>query len=589
MKDFFKYVGATVVGLILFGVLISILGVMSVVGMIASSEATQKVKENSVLVIDLNGVMQEQANENISSKLKGSTDLGLRETLSAIQKAKNNKSIKGIYLNAGALEADMAQLEEIRNALEDFKKTKKWIVAYGEIFSQPCYYLASAANKIYMNPQGSIDWHGIGGQMVFLKDTYAKIGIKMIPFKCGKYKSATEIFTEDHMSEPSREQTERYIGGWWQTICQAVSKSRGINTDSLNAYADRVISLEDPKNMVKYKMVDGLLYNDQVKGEIKKLLKLDEDDSINQISVHGMANVPEKTDGEAIAIYYAYGSIVNEELPQNMLLDPNLIVAKDVCKDLAELADDDDIKAVVIRVNSGGGSAYASEQIWRQVELLKAKKPVVVSMGGAAASGGYYISAGANYIFAEPTTITGSIGIFGIARDRSELMTQKLGVKYDEVKTNRNSTIGSEVTPMTAEQFGYIQSSVDRGYMLFKTRVAKGRRMSLDKVEANAQGHVFLGSDALKLGLVDGLGGLDKAVEKAAQLAKVEKYYTTAYPAPLSMLEEIMKSTEKSGDGILDDKLRMTLGDFYEPFILMRTTEAHTGLQARMPFMIKLK
>lgn len=589
MKDFLKYVGATVVGLILFGVVVSIIGVMSIVGMIASSEATQKVKENTVLVIDLDGVMQEQANESFSTKLMGSTGLGLQETLSAIKKAESNENIQGIFLNAGALEADMAQLEEIRNALENFKKSKKWIVAYGEIYSQPCYYLASIADKIYMNPQGSVDWHGIGGQMIFLKDTYAKIGIKMIPFKCGKYKSATEIYTEDRMSEPSREQTERYIGGWWQTICQAVSKSRGISTDTLNAYADRVISLEDPKNMLKYKMVDGLLYNDQVKGTIKKLLKIDEDESINQITVNGMCNVPEKEHGDEIAVYYAYGTIVNEEESQSMMMSDHLIVSKKVCKDLADLADDDDVKAVVVRVNSGGGSAYASEQIWRQMELLRAKKPVVVSMGGAAASGGYYMSAGANYIFAEPTTITGSIGIFGIARDRSELMTQKLGVKYDEVKTNRNSTIGSEVTPMTAEQFGYIQASVNRGYALFKSRVAQGRRMTMDKVEANAQGHVFLGSDALQLGLVDALGGLDKAVAKAAQLAKVKEYYTANYPGKSGMFEDFMKMTEKRSDGILDEKLRSTLGDFYEPFILMRTTSAQTGLQARMPFIIKLK
>ena len=363
MKDFLKYVGATVVGLILFGVVVSIIGVMSIVGMIASSEATQKVKENTVLVIDLDGVMQEQANESFSTKLMGSTGLGLQETLSAIKKAEGNENIQGIYLNAGALEADMAQLEEIRNALENFKKSKKWIVAYGEIYSQPCYYLASIADKIYMNPQGSVDWHGIGGQMIFLKDTYAKIGIKMIPFKCGKYKSATEIYTEDRMSEPSREQTERYIGGWWQTICQAVSKSRGISTDTLNAYADRVISLEDPKNMLKYKMVDGLLYNDQVKGTIKKLLKIDEDESINQITVNGMCNVPEKEHGDEIAVYYAYGTIVNEEEPQSMMMSNHLIVSKKVCKDLADLADDDDVKAVVVRVNSGGGSAYASEQI----------------------------------------------------------------------------------------------------------------------------------------------------------------------------------------------------------------------------------
>lgn len=589
MKDFFKYVGATIIGLILFGVVASIIGVMGIVGIVASSEATQKVKENTVLVINLDGVMQEQANENFSTMLTGSTDLGLHEILSAIKKAQSNENIRGIYLNAGALGADMAQLEEIRNALENFKKSKKWIVAYGEIYSQPCYYLASVADKIYMNPQGSLDWHGIGGQMFFLKDTYAKIGIKMIPFKCGKYKSATEIYTEDHMSGPSREQTERYIGGWWQTICRAVSKSRGISTDTLNAYADRVISLEDPKNMVKYRMVDGLLYNDQVKGTIKKLLKLNEDDPINQITVNGMCNVPEKEHGDEIAVYYAYGTIVNEEEPQSLMMSDHLIVSKKVCKDLAGLADDDNVKAVVVRVNSGGGSAYASEQIWRQMELLKAKKPVVVSMGGAAASGGYYMSAGANYIFAEPTTITGSIGIFGIAMDRSELMTQKLGVKYDEVKTNRNSTIGSEVTPMTAEQTGYIQASVNRGYALFKSRVAQGRRMTPDKVEANAQGHVFLGSDALKLGLVDELGGLDKAVAKAARLAKVKEYHTAGYPGKSGLFEDFMKITEESSDGILDEKLRSTLGDFYEPFVLMRTASTQTGLQARMPFIIKLK
>lgn len=589
MKDFLKYIAATFIGLILFGTVFSILGVMSIVGMIASSESTQKIKENSVLVIDLNGVMLEQADDNISNKLSGNTGLGLRETLSAIQKAKTNKNIKGIYLNAGALVADMAQLEELRNALEDFKQSKKWIIAYGEEFSQPCYYLASAANKVYMNPQGSIDWHGIGGQMLFLKDTYAKIGIKMIPFKCGKYKSATEMYTEDHMSRPNREQTERYIGGWWQTICRAISKSRGISMDTLNAYADRVIALEAPENMVRYKMVDALLYQDQVKEAVKKALKLNNDDMINQVSVSGMANVPEDTDGETIAVYYAYGTIVNEEEQQNLFFAPSLIAAKKVCKELAELAEDDDVKAVVLRINSGGGSAYASEQIWRQVELLKGKKPVVVSMGGAAASGGYYISSGANYIFAQPTTITGSIGIFGITRDRSDLMTRILGIKYDEVKTNRNANMGSEVTPMTAEQAGYMQRSIDRGYKLFKARVAQGRHMTPDKVEANAQGHVFLGSDALKLGLVDGLGGLNKAVAKAAELAKIKKYHTANYPAPLSLFDQIINSAEESRNGILDEKMRMVLGNFYEPFMLLRSTETHTGLQARMPFMIQLR
>ncbi|MBM6992849.1 MAG: signal peptide peptidase SppA [Prevotella sp.] len=589
MKDFLKYVGATLVGMILFGIIIFALGAMSIVGMIASSEATQKVKKNSVLLINLNGVMQEQADDNLSARLMGTSGLGLKETLAAIKKAKSNEDVKGIFIEAGALQADMAQLEEIREALVGFRKTGKWIVAYGDDYSQPCYYVASVANKIYLNPQGMVDWHGIGGQVVFLRDAYAKIGIKMIPFKCGKYKSATETFTEDHMSQPSREQTERYIGGWWQTICQAVAQSRGITIDTLNAYADRVVSLEDPKNLIRYKMVDALLYDDQAKSAVKKMLKIEEDEPINQISVDGMQNVPEENDGDEIAIYYAYGTIVDQETPQNLLLSEHQIVGENVCKDLAELAKDDDIKAVVIRVNSGGGSAYASEQLWHQIEQLKSKKPVVISMGGAAASGGYYISAGANYIFAEPTTITGSIGIFGLTRDRSELMQQKLGFKYDEVKTNRNSTMGSEVVPMTQEQMGYLQSAIDRGYLLFKNRVAQGRRMTMDQVESHAQGHVFLGSDALKLGLVDALGGLDQAVAKAAQLAQVKEYYTADYPGTKSWLDQLLEDSGEKNNGILDEQLRSTLGDFYEPFMLMRFAAEQTGIQARMPILIQLR
>ncbi|MDT3388463.1 MAG: signal peptide peptidase SppA [Bacteroidota bacterium] len=587
MKDFFKYVGATIVGLLIFGLVVTMLATMSVVGMVASSESTQKVKENSVLVLNLEGILQEQADDNLTAKLNGTTGLGLAETLSAIKKAKDNENLKGIFIQAGVFYAYMAQVEEIRDALVDFKKSGKWIVAYGDTYSQACYYIASAANKIYLNPQGIVDWHGIGGQMTYLKDTYAKIGIKVIPFKCGKYKSATEMFTEDRMSEPNREQTERYIGGWWQTMCQAVSTSRGISIDTLNAYADRVVTLDDPKNLLKYKMVDGLLYADQVKPAIKKLLKIDEDKSINQVSVMGMQNVPVKNEGDEVAVYYAYGDIVTKSTPES-IFGNHVIASEDVCKDLADLADDEDVKAVVIRVNSGGGSAFASEQIWHQVQELKSKKPVVISMGGAAASGGYYMSAGANYIYAEPNTITGSIGIFGLTVDRSELMTQKLGMHFDEVKTNRNALMGISVNPLTAEQMGYIQSSIDRGYLLFKSRVAQGRKMNMDKVEEIAQGHVYLGSDALKMGLVDALGGLDKAVVKAAQLAKLDTYYTESYPGTTSWYEQLMKDSEDSTNKLLDDKLKMYLGNFYEPFVLMQTASNQSGLQARMPFLLKV-
>jgi protease-4 len=588
MKDFLKYVGATIVGLIMFFVVITLFGLMSIVGMVASSDAAQKVEDNSVLILKLDGNMQEQATESIKDELMGTQGLALDETLSAIKKAKANENVKGIYMEMGSLGADFAQLEEIRNALVDFKKSGKWIVTYGDTYSQGCYYLATTADKIYMNPQGTVDWHGIGGQMVFLKDAYAKVGIKMIPFKCGKYKSATEIYTEDKMSQPSREQTERYVNGWWNAICEAVSRSRHISKDSLNAYADRYIGLEDPANMVKYKFVDGLLYSDQVKASVKKLLKLDDDATIHQISVSGMVNTTDNSEGEAVAVYYAYGDIVDDAQEASSLWGEHQIVGKDVCKDLADLTDDDDIKAVVIRVNSGGGSAYASEQIWHQVQLLKAKKPVVISMGGAAASGGYYISCPASYIYAEPTTITGSIGIFGIAMDRSELMTQKLGFKYDEVKTNRNATMGSEVMPMTEEQKRYLQTAIDRGYNLFKTRVANGRRLTMDQVEALAQGHVYLGSDAMKLKLVDALGGLDQAVAKAAQLAKLKEFHTTSYPGPTSIWDNIIDSGDQS-DNALQEMLRSTLGDYYEPFMLMRQARSQAGIQARMPFIIGMR
>lgn len=589
MKDFLKYMGATVVGLILFCIIVTAVGVMSIVGMIASTNATQKVQENTVLLVNLNGVMQEQADDNLVAQLNGTTGIGLRETLAAIRKAKSNDNIKGIFIEAGGLIADMAQLEEIRNALVDFKKSKKWIVAHGDSYSQSCYYVSSVADKIYINPQGMIDWQGIGGQVTFLKDVYAKVGIKMIPFKCGKYKSATEIYTEDKMSAENREQTERYVNGWWQTICRSVSQSRKIPVDSLNAYADRMVSLESAENLKQYKMVDALLYDDQVKSTVKKMLRVAEDETVNQISVAGMQNVPEENEGDEIAVYYAYGDIVDEEMPQSMLFSAHMIVGKDVCRDLADLADDDEVKAVVIRVNSGGGSAYASEQLWHQIELLKKKKPVVISMGGAAASGGYYMSAAANYIVAEPTTITGSIGIYSVLCDRSELMTQKLGFKYDEVKTNRNSTMGSEVVPMSAEQMRYMQGYIDRGYRLFKSRVAQGRNMSMEKVEAIAQGHVYLGSDAIKLGLVDALGGLDVAVAKAAQLAKTESYYTADYPGTVSILDQLLEDGESRYNSILDDKLKATLGDFYQPFLLMQTASFHDGLQARMPMMITVQ
>lgn len=589
MKDFLKTVGASLLALFIFTVIIGAIALMSIVGMVASTSATTSVKDNSVLVIKLSGVLTEQVEEdNPLSFAQGSEGIGLAETLSAIKKAKENDKIKGIYLEAGLLSADVAQLQEIRNALEGFKKSGKWIIAYGENYTQGCYYLASAANKIYLNPIGMVSWHGIGGSMPYLKEVLDKAGIRTVVVKHGKYKSAPETLTETQMSPAAREQNERYIGLMWQTMCNDVSKSRGIAVAQLNAIADQVAELQDPQMYVRSKLVDGLCYNDEIKGIVKKQLKLDDDDELHQLSVADMQAVKAKDDGDKIAVYYAYGDIVNDALPQSIFGLNHQIVAADVCEDLKDLADDDDVKAVVIRVNSGGGSSYASEQLWHAVEELKAKKPVVVSMGGMAASGGYYMSAGANYIVAEPTTLTGSIGIFGIFPDATDLMTKKIGIKYDQVATNRNTTMLQTGQPITAEQQALLNGYIDRGYLLFKNRVAKGRKMSMAKVEEYAQGHVFLGADAIKIGLVDALGGLDMAVAKAAQLAKVKDYYTAEYPGNPSFIDQLMSSGEKSKYSFLDDQLRLTLGNYYEPLMMIRSIQYLDPIQARLPYTIKL-
>ena len=591
MKDFLKYVFATVVGIIVFTIVAGILGMMSLVGMIASGEATKDVDENSVLVLNLSGTMDEQAEDNIFALYSGSiaNTMGLQETLAAIQKAKDNEHVKGIYIEAGMFSADFAQIQELRDALLDFKKSGKWIIAYGDIYTQGTYYLSSAADKVYLNPQGEIDWHGIGAQPMFVKDLLNKFGVKFQVVKVGKYKSATEMFTEEKMSDFNRHQTEVYINGLWNNICQAVSESRKVSVAQLNAYADSLITFANQQDLIKMKMVDGLLYHDQIKAEVKKLMKLEEDKDINQVSIADMQNVKEELDGKEIAVYYAYGDIVDSEDTGLMSGGGHQIVSGKTCKDLEKLMDDDDVKAVVIRVNSPGGSAFASEQLWRQITLLKAKKPVVVSMGGYAASGGYYMSCNANWIVAEPTTLTGSIGIYGMIPDFSQLVTQKLGVKFDEVKTNKHSTFGTIARPMNAEEIAFLQKYINRGYTLFRKRVADGRKLTVEQVEEIAQGHVFLGQDAIKLKLVDQLGGLDVAIAKAAKLAKLDEYHTQNYPAQRDFVEQLLEKAEKQSDTYLDERMRATLGEYYEPFILIKTINQQSAIQARMPFWMNIK
>ncbi len=590
MKDFIKYVFATVTGIIVFSLIMGILFVISIVGLAASSASSIPVEDNSVFTLSLSGQVNERAEEDIMGLMMGqvSENIGLEDIISSIKKAKDNEDIKGIYIESGLFSSDSpASAHAIREALLDFKKSGKWIVAYADSYTQTTYYICSVADKVYLNPQGIVDWHGLAANPMFLKDLLAKFGVKYQLCKVGKYKSAPEMMTADGMSEPNREQVTAYMSGIWKVMLKDVSDSRKISVDSLNAYADRFIMVANQPDLVKMKLIDGLLYTDEVKGEIKKRLKIDADDNIHQLSLSDMVNVKgKKENGEKVAVYYAYGDIIDSETT-NAIQQEHCIVATKVCKDLEKLAEDDDVKAVVLRVNSPGGSAYASEQIWHAVMNLKAKKPVVVSMGGYAASGGYYISCAANYIYSEPTTITGSIGIFGMFPDVSGLLTDKLGIKFDEVKTNKHAAFGTIARPFNEEEMALLDQYIGRGYELFRKRVADGRKLSVEAVEEIAQGRVWLGNDALGIKLVDAIGSLDDAVKKAAQLAKLDEYHTASYPAPADWMEQLMCMTNKGS--YLDEQMRASLGEYYEPFNYLKGINKQSAIQARLPYFLHIK
>ena len=590
MKDFLKYVLATITGIIVLGLIMGIFFVISLVGLAASSASTVPVEKNSVFTFMLSGQVDERVQDDIVGQLTGqvSENMGLDDIVASIKKAKTNEDIKGIYIEAGVFSVDApATAHAIREALLDFKKSGKWIVAYGDTYTQTSYYICSVADKIFLNPQGMVDWHGLASNPYFLKDLLSKFGVKVQLCKVGKYKSAPEMLTADKMSEPNREQVTAYMTGIWNVMLKDVSESRKIPVDSLNVYADRFVALANQPDLVKMKLVDKLMYTDEVKGEIKKLLKIDADEDIKQLSLSDMINVKgEKEKGDEIAIYYAYGEIVDSETG-SLTQEGHNIVANTVCKDLEKLANDDDVKAVVLRVNSPGGSAYASEQIWHAIQTLKAKKPVVVSMGGYAASGGYYISCGANYIYTEPTTVTGSIGIFGMFPDFSGLLTEKLGVKFDEVKTNKHAAFGTIARPFNEEEMALLDQYIGRGYELFRKRVADGRKLSVDAVEEIAQGRVWLGNDALGIKLVDAIGSMDDAVKKAAQLAKLSEYKTKGYPEPTDWFTQLLSKTNKNN--YLDEHMRATFGEYYEPLRYVKNLDKQSAIQARLPFFFTIK
>ena len=595
MKQFFKMTLATVCGIAIFLLIAGFFLVISLAGMLASDSAPTKVKENSVFVIKLNGSVSERAESGTPfDAVLGMNDMsamGLDDLIASIRKAKDNDDIKGIYLEGGVTEFDApATAQQLRDALKDFKESGKWIVAYADQYLQANYYVVSVADKVYLNDNGMIDLRGLGGKGEYYKGLYDKIGVKYLVAKVGKYKSYVESNTQTGMSDYDREQRTVYLNGIWNYWLKEMAEGRGVKAEDLNQMAnDSIMAFANPQYYVKAKLVDKVIFPDEVKAEIKGRLSLDKDDEIPQLTLSDMLNVKsnKKNDGEKIAVYYAYGSIVDSEAQNLLSGGGHCIVGKTTAEDLRKLADDDDVKAVVFRVNSGGGSANASEQIRHALKLIKEKKPLVVSMGGVAASGGYWISTPANCIFAEPTTITGSIGIFGLIPNFSGLVQDKLGVTFDGVTTNKFSDYETDLVlgKNTDEAMKYMQTYVDRGYQSFLDIVSEGRGLKPAQVDSIGQGRVWLATDAINIKLVDKLGSLDDAVKKAAELAKIDDYYTSAYPGKGSWLDTFMPKEDKGTylDGKLQAEFKALLGDLYQPLMEIRQSiQNGNTIQARL-------
>lgn len=591
MKSFIKYTMATVVGIFLTMTLFTIISIISLAGMMATEGMSAPIKKKSILRLDLSGTLAERSDSNPFASLMndGEEPLSLEDALLALDKAAKNENIIGVYLEGGAMGANPGMAQELRQALVEFKESGKWVVAYGDSYGKTSYYLSSVADSVLLNPEGNVDFGGMASQIMFYKDVMEKVGVKMQVFKVGTYKSAVEPFICTEMSPANREQVTSYLFSIWTNMLKDVAASRNMEVGKLNSLADSLTMISEASVALNGGLVDKLCYMDGVKAILRERSGIeDEDDDLVFASVADVAKsetLDEKVD-EQVAVYYAYGEIVQSQGTGLGMSQEHQIVGEKMIKDLQDLREDDDVKAVVIRVNSPGGSAFASEQIWREVCLLKETKPVVVSMGGMAASGGYYISCAANRIFAEPTTLTGSIGIFGMIPDVSELMTGKIGLKFDVVKTNEMSDIGTMARPFNEAESAQMQKMINRGYDLFTKRVADGRGMAQDSVKLIAEGRVWTGEQGLNIGLVDELGNLDDAVAHAAELAKVEKYRAVGYPAPDNPFEQLLNQTK---GGYLDSELRELLGEGYAVYSLVRNVKDADRIQARMPFEMNIR
>ncbi|MFS2564615.1 signal peptide peptidase SppA [Bacteroides hominis] len=592
MKDFFKFTLATLTGIVLSGIVLFIIGIATLVGIISSSDTETVVKKNSVMMLDLKGTLVERTQESLEGLLgkftgEAGNTYGLDDILASIKKAKENDNIKGIYIQASWLDAPYASLQAIRTALEDFKESGKFVVAYSDNYTQGLYYLSSVADKVMLNPNGMIEWRGLASAPIFYKDLLQKLGIEMQVFKVGTYKSAVEPFTSTEMSPANKEQVTAFIGSTWNQILDGVSASRKIEKDSLNAYADRMLMFYPSDESVKCGLADTLIYQNNVRSYLKTLVKINEDDRLPILGLDDMINikksVPKDKSGDILAVYYASGEITDYD---GSATSDEGIVGSKMIRDLRKLKEDDNVKAVVLRVNSPGGSAFASEQIWHAVKELKANKPVIVSMGDYAASGGYYISCAADSIIAEPTTLTGSIGIFGMIPNVKGL-TEKIGLTFDVVKTNKFSDFGNLMRPVNGDERALLQMMISQGYDLFVSRCAEGRHMTKEGIEKIAEGRVWTGEMAKGIGLVDELGGIDKALEIAARKAELKGYTIVSYPTKKDILSTLLNV--QPNNYVESQVLKSQLGDYYKDFNLLRNIKERAMIQARVPFELNVK
>ncbi|MET3979442.1 protease-4 [Mucilaginibacter sp. UYP25] len=591
MKQFFKFVLATIVGV----TLIFVIGFAILIGLIAAagSEKAEEVDANSVLHIKFDYQINERTPNNPFSNLPflgldKKRDLGLNDILASIKKAKTDDKIKGIFLDESYMMNGQATTEEIRNALIDFKKSKKFIIAYSEIYTQGFYYLASVADKVYINPKGIFEFRGFSSQITFLKGALDKLGIEAQVIKVGTYKSAVEPYILTKMSDANRLQVTSYLGSMYDHFLTGIAKSRNINKDSLFNYANTGL-IQQPEDALKYKLVDGLKYKDEILSDLKQRTGTKEKNDIAtaELDNYLRSDVASTTDPDAIssknriAVIYASGEIAGGDG------DDNSIGSETISKELRKVRNDDKVKAVVLRVNSPGGSSLASDVIWREVMLTKKVKPIIISMGDVAASGGYYIACAADSIIAEPNTITGSIGIFAILPNMQKLFTDKLGLSFDGVKTGKYADLGDVSRPLTPEERAILQNSVNHGYDDFTKAVAKGRGKTQEYINSIGQGRVWTGTQALKIGLVDRLGNINDAIQSAAKKANLKDYKLVSYPEQKSTLDRF-------GAGLTAEVkahfVKAELGDNYRYYEQIKgVTKMMRTPQARMPYDVVIK